>query len=125
MNRLLKNLSRFFRFQESLEPEAFYAYLNRLPEDISVAWRRDGGFIIGKIKDGEVTYMTQGKSDQEFIEMVNDAVYTYHGVPIAYREIISKVRAYNPPVSDIALLGDKKVSHSQIELRKEKQLVAS
>src|SRR5574343_529680 len=49
-----------------------------LHESIHVDWKRDGNMIIGKVVSDGKEFSTQGRSPEEFIEMVNDALYTVY-----------------------------------------------
>ena len=107
----------------SLEREAFDAYFYRLPDDINVSWTRDGKFIVGSITDGGHMFLTQAKSGDEFIEMVNDAVYTFHDIPEDYRDAIRMNRAYNPNLEERKKLEDVRVGSSSIVFRKDKKVL--
>ena len=102
-----------------LEREAFDAYFYRLPEQISVSWMRDGKFIVGSIADEGHEFLTQAQSGDEFIEMVNDAVYTFHDIPESYREAIAEHRAYNPSLQERKKLEDAQVHNSVISFKKD------
>ncbi len=86
MNKLFKILG----LKPRLSREAIEAYLNRLPDVIQVDWVRNDDFIVGEVKAGEHTFMTQGKDAQDFIDMVNDGVVMINKIPKNYREIILK-----------------------------------
>lgn len=67
--------------------EVLLCYRDKLPsDDIEVSWKRDGKFIVGVIKVGKDTYMTQGRTAKEFVEMVNDALYAAYEVPPFYAQ---------------------------------------
>ncbi|MEO6077652.1 MAG: hypothetical protein ABIP54_02605 [Candidatus Andersenbacteria bacterium] len=103
-----------------LEREAFDAYFYRLPENVNVSWVRDENYIVGSITDNGHEYMTQAQSADELIDMVNDAVYTFHEIPEQYREAIAQYRAYNPSDAQKKLLEDAHVKSSVIAFKKNK-----
>lgn len=94
------------------------AYLNTLPDDIEVTWERDNDFIIGVIKEDGKTYMTQAKSGDEFIEMVNDAVYTACNIPENLKDSLGAFKAYEPPEDARKKLGDLSVHKAEISVRR-------
>ncbi|PIY96101.1 MAG: hypothetical protein COY66_05095 [Candidatus Kerfeldbacteria bacterium CG_4_10_14_0_8_um_filter_42_10] len=101
------------------DPEAFIAYLSKLPSSIQVKWIRDGKFIIGWISADDNEFMTQGKNAEEFIEMVNDAVYTAYEIPDNYVTVINKYKAYKPPIEEMKKLKDGSVSKANFNAKKE------
>ncbi len=105
-------------FKPEIYPEVFFAYLHKLPDDIQVSWFRDNGMIVGTVSAGAKKFMTQGKSADDFIRMVNQSVITAFNVPDDYIDIISQTRIYNPPQEDREVLRDKKVSHSSLGFNK-------
>jgi len=119
--KLILNRIKRFVFRKKLSQEAFDAYLYRLPKNIMVNWEKDGKFIVGKIQEGKEEYFTQGNSVEDFIRMVNDAVYTYHEIPIEYIDAISQVRPYNPPPKAIEELANSGIRKSSISLLKQKR----
>lgn len=76
-------LLRFF--QKEIAPEVLIAYKWKLPDvlDVSIKPSEDGGYFVDvKNLSGCVTQAETGK---EIFEMVNDAVYTYLGIPERYK----------------------------------------
>lgn len=120
----LNKLKRLF-MKEELSREAFEAYLNRLPHRVEVSWKRDNDFIIGEIVDNNHHYFTQGKNAENFIDMVNDAIYTYHEIPASYIDVIKKVKTYNPPLKAKKELENIEIKESLISLRKNKKVLAN
>lgn len=118
--KLLLNRIRRYIFRKKLSGEAYCAYLGRLPKNIEVNWEKDGKFIIGKIKEGKEEYFTQGTSVEDFIYMVNDAVYTYHEIPVEYIEAISKAKPYIPNPEAMEKLENSGIKKSSISLFKRK-----
>ncbi len=95
------------------EYEALIAYLNRLPDEVAVQWKRDGGYITGVIKAPEIgEFETQGKNAKDFIEMVNDAIFVAYDIPIEYFDPIQKVRQYLPPADQLIKLSDKSIKNA-------------
>lgn len=94
-------------FKPKLSPEQFEACFHKLPESIQVRWKRDEKFIIGKVKAGENSFVTQGIDADEFIEMVNDAVLTVNNIPKSYFDSLrSAGKAYKPNSEQQKLLND-------------------
>ncbi|MFH1182697.1 MAG: hypothetical protein V1690_00340 [Candidatus Moraniibacteriota bacterium] len=115
---MLKKIIKCF-IKPQLSKEAFFAYFHRLPDKIQVKWKKENGFIIGTITDGDKIYHTQGKGAEDFVDMVNDAVYTMHEVPEEYYESLSQCRAYDPNKSEKNRLGLKDVRRSSFSIKKE------
>ncbi len=93
MNYILSKL-----FPPKLEPEVMKAYLQRLPNRITVSWFRENGFIIGAIKTGDdEEFYTQAKSPKEFVKMVNDALYVAFDFKPEYIEALHAKDIYSPP----------------------------
>jgi hypothetical protein len=111
MKRIFKK-AKTFLFPPKIYREVFDAYYFRLPENIKVDWQRDGNFIIGKVIAGNNEFITQGKSADDFVEMVNDAIYTSFGIPLEYIDAIRNARPYYPPteirkqLEDLSIKGD-------------------
>lgn len=102
-----------------LSPEAFDAYFHRLPDNIQVSWERDEGMIVGRVTiDGQEFY-TQGKNPKDFIEMVNDALYTIYGIPFDYIEDIGKMKAFRPTKEELKKLYDGRIPKSDFSLLKD------
>lgn len=104
---MFKALTNLFR--PKLSREAFEAYYYRLPERIHVEWQRDGRMIVGKVSDGNREFVTQGRTPDEFIEMVNDAVYTVHDIPVDYVRALRSVRSFVPSQQERQKLDDVSV----------------
>lgn len=96
MLNFIRTLRTHSFFRPKLSQEAAEAYFHRLPNQIQVAWFRDGDVIVGKVKTQEHEFMTQGRTADEFIEMVNDALVAAYDIPSEYIDCISQVRAYTP-----------------------------
>lgn len=121
MNKFQRVLKALLYKKPVLEREAFDAYLHRLPESVNVAWERDGKYIVGYIEAGNESFATQGESVDEFIDMVNDAIYTVYDIPEGYKDVGSNFRAYNPPFADQERLQNLGVKKSTIFLKREQK----
>lgn len=117
MNKIFKILG----VKPRLSREVVEAYLDRLPDVIEVGWIRNDDFIVGKVKAGEHTFMTQGKNAQDFIDMVNDGVVMINRVPKDYRAIILKT--YIPPLEEVAKLENKDIKEAYISAQKNKEVL--
>lgn len=123
-NKVLAILNKILRTNsKELEPEAFNAYLHKLPKNIKVEWQRNGKLIVGEITAEKNKFMTQGYSGKEFVEMVNDAVYTMYDVPEDYRHAVRQSRAYNPSQDEQQKLEDAGVKKSSITFSKSKRVI--
>lgn len=121
----MKNTLKFFRkifFKPDLAEEAIEAYFCRLPDRINVKWKRDGEFIVGWIITDDNEFMTQGRNAKDFIDMVNDAVYTVYDIPKDYVDVISKFKTYDPPPQEIEKLQDSSITGSTIGFKRSKEI---
>ncbi|OGT95775.1 MAG: hypothetical protein A2298_03405 [Gammaproteobacteria bacterium RIFOXYB2_FULL_38_6] len=89
-------------------------YRQKLPDRIGVSWQREkDGYIVGKViveENGKENYFfTQGKNGKDFIENVNDALYSYYEIPAQYISYLGGLEKYNPPLEDLEKLNDKNV----------------
>lgn len=109
---MLKN-KLYFDFSE----EAFECYREKLPENIQVVWERSGSFIVGRIYAEGEQFMTQAKSADEFIEMVNDTLYAAYEIPVAYIPYLGGLNRFKPPVEAYEKLNDAAVHKSNISLK--------
>ncbi len=108
MFKLIKTLIK----KEKINQEAFCAYLDRLPDNINVSWFRDGKYIVGKVIAGDKKFTTQGLSANDFIEMVNDSVFTVYDIPKEYFGIISVNKIYLPNKEQRAKLDNKNINYA-------------
>ena len=100
-------------------------YLQNLPEKIQVAWERDGKMIVGKIfADGE-EFFTQGDSANEFIKMVNDAIYAAYNIPPRYIPAIEAKRLLRPSAEEWQKLNDMAVKKSALKFSGESKKVVA
>ncbi len=114
---MFKILLGHFR-RSKLSEEAFWAYYNRLPDKIQVAWFRSDNYIVGKVNVDGKEYFTQGNNANDFINMVNDLVITICEIPNDYVAIIKESRTYEPLLEERNKLEDNRINHSVIGFRK-------
>jgi hypothetical protein len=118
MKDLFEKIRFIFKKRASLSSEAFEAYYNKLPEKIAIDWFRDGKFIIGNIyADGE-KFMTQGKSVDDFIEMVNDVIFSVYEIPKEYFPLLVQSRRYYPNEAQLKDLQNTGLTHSKLGIQK-------
>lgn len=116
---MLREIKQIFSHKPVLDREAFETYYNRLPEKIDIKWFRDGNFIIGDIKTEDHHFKTQGVSVDNFIEMVNDSLYTVYNIPQDYLKALSKAKSYEPDALSLEKLNNSGVKQSEIILQKQ------
>ena len=114
---LLEQIKEFFVKPEIYE-EAAIAYFNRLPNSVQVSWFRDGKFIVGRITADGQELMTQAFSAKEFVEMVNDAVFSFYGIPKEYFKVLDKKKMH-PSKEGFDRLNDAAIQKSTMSLEKE------
>ncbi|MBI4426556.1 MAG: hypothetical protein HY567_03175 [Candidatus Kerfeldbacteria bacterium] len=114
---MFKVFRKFFG-KRQIEPEALLAYFYRLPEKIEVSWEKDGQYIIGRIKTDDKEFLTQGVDSDDFIEMVNDAVYSAYEIPNDYIEVVSQLRPYFPKPEEKEKLESVAVTRSRFSTHK-------
>jgi hypothetical protein len=80
---------------QKFDPEEFRALLWKKPDNIDVFIRKsDEGYFakLTNFEDGNV--VTEAGTGEELVEMVNEAMYDYLGIPEVYRE---KMGYFLPP----------------------------
>ena len=102
--------------------EVLEANFHKLPVEIQVRWFRDGKYIIGTIEADGHKYKTQALSADEFIEMVNDTLYTVYEIPNNCINILSKIKRFYPKKEEIEKLNNSSIKHSDMSLVREKEL---
>lgn len=112
---VIRRFVRRLLHEPDISGEAFVAYFHKLPDTVQVSWERDGRFIVGHVEAGGFTFSTQGRDANNFVEMVNDAVYTVYDIPEDYRRFM---KAYIPPKEALKRLGDVTVPRSVVALSK-------
>lgn len=115
------NFLRKILLKEPIYPEVVTAYFHKLPKRIQVEWFRDSGLIIGRIvTDTNDEFFTQGRNPEEFVEMVNDAIYTAFDVKPEYSNVLRRSsRFYRPPADEWRKLNDGKIEKSAFGLEKQ------
>lgn len=116
-------IQSFFGFKQNLSKEAFFAYYHKLPNKVQVSWTKDENMIVGKVVAGPYEYFTQGKNTEDFIEMVNDSIYTVFDIPIEYQKEIKKFKTYNPPILAKQKLQDIDVNNSIFQFEKNEEIL--
>ncbi len=86
-------------------------HAQNLPKNVRVSWERDGTMIVGTVFADGNEFMTQAESADEFVEMVNDAIYAVYEVPVAYISVLGKNRV-QPTPDERAKLEDAAVKKS-------------
>lgn len=64
-------------FSPKVEIEVIHAYLNKMPKEVSVSFKKEDRFLIGEIilEKGADPFYVQARTPEEFNKMVNEAVY--------------------------------------------------
>lgn len=102
-------------WNDNLIYEVLLWHRRNLPsQGIEVSWTRDGEYIVGSIQVDGSTFMTQGKTAQEFVEMVNDALYAAYNVPLRYAQQLGGLYRLLPSEQEFARLNDVAVEKSSI-----------
>ena len=101
--------------------EAFIAYGNRLPQVIKVDWKRENGYIVGWVQAEGREFVTQGKNGTDFIQMVNESLFTVFNIPEEYFSLMKKARLYRPPEAQCRALDDKRILHASFGSTKNEQ----
>ncbi|MFA6042059.1 MAG: hypothetical protein WCV85_01990 [Patescibacteria group bacterium] len=103
---------------KKLDQEAFEAYWHRLPNNLAIQWFRDGKYIVGNIQaEGEV-FMTQGRTADEFIDMVNETVYAVYNIPKEYFSLLKLSKEFKPVPEEYAKLHNASIHESSLSLKK-------
>lgn len=110
-------------FKPKLAKEAFFAYFYRLPDVIQVKWFRDGDFIVGEVTAGEHKFVTQGKTADDFIEMVNDAIIVANSIPQDYIDVVRQYKTYRPSLEEENKLKNLSIKGSIISVRKDEKVL--
>ncbi|MCK5416455.1 hypothetical protein KAI92_03445 [Candidatus Parcubacteria bacterium] len=117
-------LKNIFNLIINTEPneEVLLSNFHKLPEEIKVSWFRDGKFIIGDILADGHKYKTQAKSANDFVEMVNDTIYSVYEVPSNCINTLSKVKRFNPKPDEFKKLNNYSIEKSDMSLIKNREL---
>lgn len=116
MASIINFVKDLFSRNPQLSPEAYSAYINKLPDSIQVQWKRDGVFIIGNIITDDFAFLTQGKGADDFIDMVNDAVMTIYDIPDDYLKVVKKARSFTPKPEELSQLKNGEILKATIGL---------
>jgi hypothetical protein len=122
MHKLISKIKRSF-LKPKLSYEVFEANFNKLPKDIQVKWQRDGRFIIGEISDNSHKFMTQGIGAEDFVEMVNDAIYTAYDVPEDYLDAIKSKKTFCPNSEERKRLENNDINSAIISFKKDEKVL--
>jgi hypothetical protein len=124
-------LSRFFS-RSALVQEQILAYRHKLPSKVAVSWERRNDLIIGEIvldEKGDDVIYTQAKNANEFVKMVNDAVYVAYDLKPEYIKYFhTKKECYKmPPQKEWEKLRNSEIHSGKfgVVLSSEKELVVA
>ena len=109
--------------QSRPDKEVLEANYYKLPEMIDVKWFRDGKYIIGIIEVDGHEYKTQALSADEFVEMINDTVYTIYDIPSSCINTLSKIKRFLPHPEEFKKLNDIAIKRSDMNMAREKELI--
>ncbi len=85
------------RTQSQIEPEALFAYMNRLPKQIEVSWKKEDGLFVGQVKYADFSFVTQGINHNDFIKMVSESVLVSLDIPSIYVNYLMNFRPIYEP----------------------------
>ena len=106
--------------------EVLVCFRDKLPShNVQVSWTRDGEFIVGEITAGGHTFYTQGRSAQEFVEMINDAIYASYEIPIKYAKQLGGNYRLMPPEVEFEKLNNAAVKKSTIRFDRSPAIVSA
>ena len=125
-------MNHFFSrlFPPKLEPEAIQCYINRLPEQIQVSWKRDeDGLLVGRVSIGnnrDDSFWTQGKNVKDFLYMINDAVFIALDFKPEYIPVFHRMISYAPTEGILKRLSDESMKEGSFGISKsEKEFVTA
>ncbi|MFH1047625.1 MAG: hypothetical protein V1738_04950 [Patescibacteria group bacterium] len=96
--------------------EVLSHHKDNLPNsNVEVSWVRDGEYIVGEIKIGNDSLMTQGRTAKEFVEMVNDTIYAAYDIPVKYAEALGGAYRITPSAEEFSRLNDIAVQKSRMD----------
>lgn len=106
--------------------EVLVCYRDKLPSsDVQVSWMRDGEAIVGEITAEGNTFYTQGRTAQEFVEMVNDAIYAVYEIPLKYAKQLGGNYRLMPSEVEFEKLNNAAVKKSTIRFDRSRGIVAT
>lgn len=75
-----------------VDPDLVNAYRSAIPHDVQLDIQENGDTLLAIIKGmehqplpSEVLLITEAKSEDELVDMVNDLIFTYKRIPEKYR----------------------------------------
>lgn len=99
--------------------EVLVCYRDKLPRHgVQVSWTRDGEFIVGEISVDGNTFYTQGRTAQEFVEMVNDAIYAAYEIPMKYAKQLGGNYRLMPSTEEFEKLNNAAIKKSTIHFER-------
>jgi hypothetical protein len=114
---MFRNIHYKLRGLRPTDTDTAYALISKLPATIRVSWKKENGAVIGEITtDDNTRLVTYAPNPIEFVEMVQDAVFTAYDIPVQYR-VKYFANFYQPPEEELEKLfsGEK---HSRMNLQK-------
>ena len=106
--------------------EVLVCYRDKLPtNEVQVSWTRDRELIVGEIKTSGHSFYTQGRTAQEFVEMVNDAIYAAYEIPLKYAKQLGGNYRLMPPESEFEKLNDAAVKKSTIRFDRSPAIISA
>ena len=103
--------------------EVLVCYQDKLPSaNIQVSWKREGDYIVGTISIDDEVYVTQARSAQEFVEMVNDTIYAAYEVPQKYIRHLGGNYRLMPSKEEFEKLNNLAAQESTFNFEKSKAL---
>ena len=88
---------RALLFGDKLDQEELFALSWKIPARLEIEIKESDGMYVAKITSyADDNVVTQAKTGQELVEMVNDALYSYLDIPSKYK---SEIGFFLPPES--------------------------
>lgn len=119
--------SRFF--QPKLDPAMIQYYVNQLPDQIQISWKRDDdGFLIGRVSIGnnrDDSFWTQGKNVKDFLYMINDAVFIALDFKSEYIPEFHRSIFYTPNEGILKSLNDASIKEGSFGIIAKRPKVAT
>ena len=96
MNNLSKIRARFLGY--NVDPDVLNAYRSAIPSTIDLKISTKGDYYVAEIKTieneklpVEEMLITEAKSQDELVNMVNDLIFTYKNIPEVYRPFYKQI----------------------------------
>lgn len=109
-------------FKKKLEPEAYFAYLNRLPNNIKVGWKRSNNGIVGIVKIDKFSFGVQAKNADEFVNAVNEGLLVAYDTPEEYLTVLLENKKFIPAQEDWDRLKEGEPNSSDLVFRQDKKV---